>query len=88
MKTSNLLKTSLGLIVTLTLIVVIMEAVAKNNLKICEQRQSIGCPRFTCPSQTTKCGHRPWICPSDVLECEGREICIGYCKNTEKNCFD
>ena len=88
MKTSNLLKTSLGLVITLTFIVGIMEAISKNHLKICEKRQSIGCARFTCPGTNDTCGHRPWICPQDVAECEGREICIGYCKNTEKNCFD
>ena len=88
MKTSNLLKTSLGILITVTLIVGIMEYVAKNDLKICEKRQSIGCPRFTCPGSNDRCQKRPWICPGDTNECTGREICIGYCKKHEKNCFD
>jgi len=87
MKTSNLLKASLATIITMTLIVGIMEFSAKKELKECESRQSLGCPRFTCPGSNKTCGHRPWICPSSISECHGNEICIGYCENNEKNCL-
>lgn len=88
MKTSNLLKVSLGLLTTSIIIIGVMEALAKRDLKTCESRQSYRCPRFTCPGETTTCGHRPWICPQDQTSCSGNEICIGYCKNTENNCYD
>tara|TARA_Y100001972_G_C7585315_1_gene293466 strand:+ start:594 stop:860 length:267 start_codon:yes stop_codon:yes gene_type:complete len=87
MKTSNLLKGSLSILITLILIVGLMEYIAKKDLKTCESRQSPGCPRFTCPGSNKTCGHRPWICPSESASCEGNEICIGFCDKDEKNCL-
>ena len=87
MKTSDLLKTTLSVILTATLIVGVMEYIAKKQLKICESRQSLGCPRFTCPDSNKTCGHRPWKCPNNTTTCVGDETCIGYCKNDESNCL-
>ena len=88
MKTSDLLKTSFGSLVTLTLIIGMMEMTAKSSLKNCEQHQSIGCPTFTCANEGP-CGHRPWVCPADLTTCSQQEICIGNCeKNELKHCHD
>jgi len=88
MKTSNLLKISLGILVTTIFIIIIMEVVAKEQLKECESRQSFRCPRFTCPYSNKTCGYKPWICPKDQPTCSGNELCIGYCDKNEKNCLD
>ena len=97
MKTSNYLKASLTFLVTTIFVLGAMEMLKKRDLKTCESRQSFRCPRFTCPtssvnsnSDTDKppCGSRPWICPNHMNTCSGQEICIGYCKKDEKNCYD
>lgn len=89
MKTSDLLKTSFGILVTLTLIIGIMEMTAKSSLKNCEQHQSIGCPTFTCAEEGPRqCAHRPWVCSGDVTTCSGEEICIGNCAKGELKCYD
>ena len=88
MKTSNYLKVSLGFLVSAIIILGIAEALQKRKLKNCESRQSFRCPRFTCPGNSKKCGHRPWICPDGHNSCNGTEICIGYCKKSENDCYD
>ena len=93
MKTSNLLKINLGLLVTLIVIIGIMEIIQKMKLKECISRQSVRCPRFTCPSSDKNsnggCGARPYICPDGSNSCNGSEICIGYCNESLKlKCYD
>ena len=87
MKTSNYLKGSLGFLITLIIIVAIAEALAKKKLKTCESRQSFRCPRFTCPEPDSQCGHRPYICPQSNKTCN-QKTCVGYCSQSENNCFD
>ena len=93
MKTSNLLKTSLGILITLIFIVAIMEMVAKGNLKECESRQSFACLRFTCPTtwddeNPPPCGNRAFICPSTTTPCANNQICVGHCEKNDLNCLD
>lgn len=88
MKTSNLLKFSLGLLVTSIIIVAVLEVLEKKKLKTCEGRQSFRCPRFICPSKNDTCGYKPFICPKDQDTCTGDERCVGYCNRGEKNCLD
>ena len=88
MKTSNLLKTSLGILISTIFIVTIMEVIAKKQLKECESRQSFGCPRFTCPYKNSTCGYKPWICPPHETSCSGHEQCIGFCGSGDSNCLD
>lgn len=93
MKTSNYLKASLGFLVTAIIVLGIAEVLSKRKLKACESRQSVACPRFTCPESDGtdgspgQCGQRPWICPNDNAACSPK-VCIGYCKKDEQNCFD
>ena len=86
MKTSNLLKISLCIILTMIIIVGILEIKTKHDLKECESRQSFRCPRFTCHVKDDSCGTRPYICPSG--NCNRGKTCIGYCGKNELNCFD
>ena len=83
MKTSILLKISLGLLLTIIVVVGVMEILEKEKLKRCIQRQSFRCPRFTCPGKDDTsdggCGARPYICPDGDDKCDENKICIGYC---------
>jgi hypothetical protein len=90
MKTSVLLKTSLGLLLTIIVIIGIMEIIEKQKLKECISRQSVRCPRFTCPvpdlTENGGCGSRPHICPPGEDTCGPTDmICIGYCNGNLKN---
>ena len=87
MKTSNLLKTSLGVLLTTIIILGVVEYIEKGKLKTCESRQSVRCPRFTCPIKDDQCGDRPWICDVDDQTCSKGKKCIGYCTTGEKNCY-
>ena len=93
MKTSILLKINLGLLSTIIVIVGIMEILGKMKLKECLSRQSLRCPRFTCPNPNDSsgdgCGARPYICPDGSNNCDGGQICIGYCNESLKlKCYD
>lgn len=87
MKTSNLLKTSLGVLLTTIVIMGIVEFIENKKLKTCESRQSFRCPRLTCSASDDLCGYRPWICDpaSKNNDCVNNKICIGYCSSSEKN---
>lgn len=87
MKTSNLLKTSLGILLTTIVIMGLVEFIENEKLKTCESRQSFRCPRLTCSNNDDQCGHTPWICDpaSKTNDCLTNKICIGYCSTNQKN---